>query len=130
MTGKDKTEDGMQRKTKEYTMTFLEFKRWDLENNLPGLVNQFWMMHPKVVWAGMYYWLHYNVGIKVPYKWNAVDFQCPYSMPPSVEQKGENYKEITMIQVIENVKNSCPTRSRNSETPQVLRKPLYNTRRK
>jgi hypothetical protein len=82
-------------------MTYNEFKKWDLENNLPGLVNNFWMTHPQVIFMGMSYWLHYNVDIKVPFKWNAVDFQCPYTKPPIVAPKGNHYKEMTMIEVIE-----------------------------
>jgi hypothetical protein len=103
--------------TKE--MTYQEFKKWDLENNIPGLINQFWMSHPKVIWKGMCYWLHYNVDIAVPYKWNAVDFTCPYNKPPAKANKNENYKEMTMIQVIEKceefIRSPVPN-SRNSSS--------------
>jgi hypothetical protein len=100
-------------------MTYHEFKKWDLENNIPGLVNQFWMSHPKVIWMGMCYWLHYNIDIAVPYKWNAVDFTCPYTHPPATANKKENYKEMTMIQVIERceefIKSPIPN-SRNTSS--------------
>jgi hypothetical protein len=81
-------------------MDYRDFKKWDLENKIPGLVNNFWMLHPQVILTGMSYWLHYNVDIKVPFKWNAVDFQCPYTKPPIVAPKGDHYKEMTMIEVI------------------------------
>jgi len=107
------------KKTTAVYMTYHEFKKWDLENNIPGLVNQFWMSHPKVIWTGMCFWLHYNIDIAVPYKWNAVDFTCPYTNPPATSNKNEKYKEMSMIQVIEKceefIKSPIPN-SRNTSS--------------
>ena len=94
------TEEGDKPKTNAIYMDYREFKKWDLENKIPGLVNNFWMLHPQVILTGMSYWLHYNVDIKIPFKWNAVDFQCPYTKPPITAPKGDHYKEMTMIEVI------------------------------
>jgi hypothetical protein len=101
-------------------MTYHEFKKWDLENSLQGLANQFWMMHPRVILMGMSYWLHYNVDIIILFKWNAGDFQCPYSRPPIVAPKGDHYKEMTMIQIIERYEEYFASEkhvTRTSKTP-------------
>ena len=101
----EKTDTDHSKKTTSTTTTtifmpFREFKTWDLENP-PKLVNQFWMEHPKVVNEAMKHWIYADVEVAVPYKWNAVDYVCDNRFKPREAKKGEKYKELSMLDVVE-----------------------------
>jgi hypothetical protein len=87
-------------KTLGILMSLFDFKQWSLENP-PKLVCQFWMEHPKVVMAAMKHWIYSDMMVQIPYKWNPVDYACSNMYEARKPKKGENYTEITMIQVVE-----------------------------
>jgi hypothetical protein len=103
-TGSEKTDTDSNTKTGSTAptiyMPFHDFKNWDLEHP-PKLVSQFWMEHPKVVNEAMKHWIYTNIEVAIPYKWNAVDYVCNNRFKPREAKKGEKYKEMTMLDVVE-----------------------------
>lgn len=81
-------------------MSYSDFKKWSLEHP-PKLVNQFWMEHPIVINAAMKHWIYSNMTVQISYKWNAVDYACDNRYAARKPKIGEQYTDITMIQVVE-----------------------------